>query len=101
VQPGAAPGKTPCRTHVTIPLAHADVIPNVGADGFTISLTVIDCHRVPGRQPAEDGKVRVGRYTCAYRDPAPRFRVRQMVTQARVYDGQTLVLGGYPSRRPA
>ena len=28
--------------------------------------------------------------------PLPRFRVRQMVTQAAIRDGQTLVLGGFP-----
>ena len=28
--------------------------------------------------------------------PLPRFRVRQMETQAAIRDGQTLVLGGFP-----
>ncbi|MBM3882209.1 MAG: hypothetical protein FJ387_21235 [Verrucomicrobia bacterium] len=77
-----------------------DVIPNVGADGYTITLTVIPTltEFLGYDDPGEGGRVRVwadgSEKTVAL--PLPRFRVRQMVTQAQLWDGQTLVLGGLP-----
>lgn len=102
VQPGAAPGTNtvPYLTSA-IPVGPTlDIVPHVGADGYTISLTVMPTitEFLGYDDPGEGGKVRVWQdgeaKTVAL--PLPRFRVRQMVTQAQLWDGQTLVLGGLP-----
>jgi general secretion pathway protein D len=102
VQPGTAPGTNtvPYLTS-SIPVGPTlDVIPNVGADGSTIHLTVIPTvtEFLGYDHPGEDGKVRVWQdgQAKSVALPLPRFRVRQMQTQAQVRDGQTLVLGGFP-----
>jgi beta-lactamase regulating signal transducer with metallopeptidase domain len=63
-----------------------DVVPTVLADGFTIQLVVNAS--VTGflgyEPPAVDEKGTA---------PKPRFRLRQLKTQALVWDGQTVVLG--------
>jgi general secretion pathway protein D len=75
-----------------------DIIPWVAADGYTIQLTVIPTvtEFLGYDDPPKDGKVRIweGGKSRLVDPPLPRFRVRQMVTQAQVWDGQTLVLGG-------
>ncbi|MHB1309400.1 MAG: SecDF P1 head subdomain-containing protein [Limisphaerales bacterium] len=100
--PGALPATNSLPfTMTSIPVGPVlDVIPVVSADGFTIQLTVTaTVNEFLGYdQPPKDGRVRV------WQDgkprwvdpPLPRFRVRQVQTQAQVWDGQTLVLGGYP-----
>jgi len=100
VQPGTAPGTNtvPFLTS-TIPVGPTlDVIPNVSADNQTINLAVIPTvtEFLGYDQPGEGGKVRVWQDGTekSVAQPLPRFRVRQMVTNAQVPDGQTLVLGG-------
>jgi general secretion pathway protein D len=73
-----------------------DVIPYVNADGYSIQMNIVPTlteflgydeefsttfQTVVGNQPLQP-------------TPLPRFRVRQIVTSAMVWDGQTIVLGG-------
>lgn len=73
-----------------------DVIPYVNADGYTVQMTIVPTlseflgydtefaqtfTTVVGNQPVQP-------------TPLPKFRVRQVVTSAMVWDGQTVVLGG-------
>lgn len=102
VQPGTAPGTNtiPYLTS-TIPIGPTlDVIPNVSADNQTISLVVVPTvtEFLGYDQPGEGGKVRVWQDGTekSVAQPLPRFRVRQMATQAQVPNGHTLVLGGLP-----
>lgn len=81
-----------------------DIIPYVAADGYTIQLTVIPTvtEFLGYDEPPKDAKVRIweGGKSRLVDPPLPRFRVRQMVTQAVVWDGQTLVLGGLVTEEP-
>lgn len=80
-----------------------DVIPYVSADGYTIQMTIIPTVKeflgydeeaasvfVPVAQSVGTGP---GSALSAVQ-PFPRFSLRQVVTSAIVWDGQTLVLGG-------
>jgi beta-lactamase regulating signal transducer with metallopeptidase domain/biopolymer transport protein ExbD len=77
-----------------------DVTPEVAGDLRSIVLTV--CPSVMEflgyDEPPKHGKARVeeSRQSAQVALPLPRFRVRQMHTQARVSDGQTLMLAGMP-----
>jgi len=88
-------------TSATVPTGPSlDVIPVVSADGVTINLTAIPTvtEFLGYDEPPKDSKVEVmvnGKARLVAL-PLPRFRVRQMVTQAAIRDGQTLVLGGFP-----
>jgi len=80
-----------------------DVIPYVSADGYTIQMTLIptikefvgyDQESATLFQPqAQSVGVGVGNALTATQ-PFPVFRLRQVVTSAIVWDGQTVVLGG-------
>jgi general secretion pathway protein D len=80
-----------------------DVIPYVSADGYTIQMTIIPTVKefigyddeaartfIPQAQSVGAG---VGSALQAVQ-PFPNFRLRQVVTSAVVWDGQTVVLGG-------
>jgi general secretion pathway protein D len=80
-----------------------DVIPYVSADGYTIQMTIIPTVKEflgydeeaaavfsPVAQSVGTG---VGGILSATQ-PFPRFSLRQVVTSAIVWDGQTIVLGG-------
>jgi general secretion pathway protein D len=73
-----------------------DVIPYVSADGYSVQMSIVPTlteflgydtefaqtfQTVVGNQPLQP-------------TPLPSFRVRQVVTSATVWDGQTIVLGG-------
>jgi general secretion pathway protein D len=77
-----------------------DVIPSVLADGYTIELMVIPTvTEFLGYEDARTNRVVVyvnGKQKWV-NPPLPQFRVRQMNTNVRVWDGQTVVLGGLPS----
>ncbi len=63
-----------------------DIVPTVLADGYTIQLAVnASVTEFLGYEPPA-----VGDKAAA---PTPRFRLRQLKTQALVWDGQTVVLG--------
>ena len=74
-----------------------DVIPYVEADGQTIQLTVIPSVKEflgyddPGPFTASVSN-RVSKEVLTSPVPLPKFRLRQVVTSARVWDGQTLML---------
>jgi general secretion pathway protein D len=77
-----------------------DVIPSVLADGFTIALTVIPTvTEFLGYR--EDQTNRVAVYVNGKKKwiipPEPIVRIRQMSSSVRLWDGQTVVLGGLPS----
>ncbi len=83
----------------TIPVGPTlDLIPNVTADGKAIDLAVnFQLVEFLGYEPAKTaGKVRVATRAGEQKvdRPLPRFRTRTLQTNARVGDGQTLVLGG-------
>lgn len=80
-----------------------DVIPYVSADGYTIQMTIIPTMKeflgydeeasrtfIPRAQSVGTG---VGGALDAIQ-PFPLFSLRQVVTSAVVWDGQTVVLGG-------
>jgi general secretion pathway protein D len=74
-----------------------DVIPNVLGDGFTIELMVIPTvTEFLGYE--ENPTNRVAVYVNGKKKwvtpPLPKFRVKQMITTVRVWDGQTVALGG-------
>jgi len=70
-----------------------DVIPYVSADGYTVQMNLIPTiteflgYDDPGQFQSVVGNV-------AAPVPLPRFRVRQLVSTAIVWDGQTIVMGG-------
>jgi len=79
-----------------------DVIPYVAADGYTIELTLIPTFSefigyddpglfIPQIQGAAGSAIGL---PLTAQLPLPRLRVRQVVTSAIVWDGQTVVLGG-------
>jgi general secretion pathway protein D len=77
-----------------------DVTASVLADGYTITLTVLPT-LLEFLGYAEGQTNRVAVYVNGSKKwvspPAPNFRLRQMNTSVRVWDGQTVVLGGLPS----
>ena len=79
-----------------------DVVPYVAADGYTIELTMIPTFSefigyddpglfIPQVQGAAGSSIGL---PLVAQLPLPRLRVRQVVTTAIVWDGQTVVLGG-------
>jgi len=79
-----------------------DVIPYVAADGYTIEMTLIPTFSeflgyddpgqfVPQAQSVAGNSIGL---PITAQLPLPRLRVRQVVTSAIVWDGQTVVLGG-------
>jgi general secretion pathway protein D len=81
-----------------------DVVPYVSADGYTIQMTIIPTIKtfvgydlVSGQLFATTAQS-VGGVAAAQpiveTTPLPIFRLRQVVTSAIVWDGQTVVLGG-------
>jgi len=79
-----------------------DVVPYVSADGFTIQMTIIptikefvgydlDTAKLFQAQAQGVGGPATG---LTQQTPLPIFRLRQVVTSAVVWDGQTVVLGG-------
>jgi general secretion pathway protein D len=80
-----------------------DVVPYVSADGFTIQMTIIptikefegydfDNARLFQAQAQSVGTAAANPLQAI--TPLPIFRLRQVVTSAIVWDGQTVVLGG-------
>jgi len=80
-----------------------DVLPYVSADGYTIQMTIIptvkeflgyDAEAAAAFQPVAQsvGALAGGQLTAT--QPFPTFSLRQVVTSAIVWDGQTVVLGG-------
>ncbi len=80
-----------------------DVVPYVSADGFTIQMTLIptikefvgydlDSAKLFSTQVQSVGATAANPLTQI--TPLPIFRLRQVVTSAIVWDGQTVVLGG-------
>ena len=63
-----------------------DVIPYVAADGDTIQMTLI---------PSITQFLGYDDRGTSGLLPLPRFRVRQVTTTATVWDGQTIVIGGF------
>ncbi len=79
-----------------------DVVPYVAADGYTIEMSLIPTFSeflgyddpgafVPQIQGAAGNSIGL---PLTAQLPLPRLRVRQVVTSAVVWDGQTVVLGG-------
>jgi general secretion pathway protein D len=75
-----------------------DVIPYVGADGYTIQMTLIPTiteflgYDDPGQFIIQAQLGTGAPLTSTL--PLPHFRVRQVTTTTIVWDGQTIVLGG-------
>jgi len=80
-----------------------DVVPYVSADGYTVQMTIIptikeflgydlDTARIFTAQAQSVGATAGAPLTQP--TPLPIFRLRQVVTSAVVWDGQTVVLGG-------
>jgi general secretion pathway protein D len=73
-----------------------DVIPYVSADGFSIEMSIVPTLTEflgYDTDVAQVFQTIVGNQQLQP-TPLPRFRVRQVVTSANVWDGQTVVLGG-------
>jgi general secretion pathway protein D len=79
-----------------------DVIPYVSADGFTVQMTIIPTiteflgyddpgQFVPQAQAVSSTSIGV---PLTAQLPLPHYRVRQVVCNVIVWDGQTIVLGG-------
>ena len=90
-------------TPIPVPLGpQLDVIPYVDADGYSIEMTIIPTlvqflgYDDPGpfvpQAQAVAGST-IGTPLTAVL-PLPKFQVRQVVTSAIVWDGQTVMLGG-------
>lgn len=82
-----------------------DVIPYVSADGYTIQMTIIptikefegydlENAQLFQAQAQSVGGVGPAGNPLSQITPLPIFRLRQVVTSAIVWDGQTIVLGG-------
>jgi type II secretory pathway component GspD/PulD (secretin) len=73
-----------------------DVIPYVSADGYSIEMSIVPTLTEflgYDSDVAQTFRTIVGNQQLQP-TPLPRFRVRQIVTSANVWDGQTVVLGG-------
>jgi general secretion pathway protein D len=79
-------------------------VPYVSADGYTIQMTIIptfkeflgydlDTGRLFASQVQSATSGGVGNQISVI-TPLPQFRLRQVVTSATVWDGQTVMLGG-------
>lgn len=83
-----------------------DVVPYVSADGYTVAMTLIPAvvdflgYDDPGPFVAKS-QIAIGNtigLPITATLPLPHFRIRQVVTSATVWDGQTIVLGGLISQ---
>jgi len=83
-----------------------DVVPYVSADGYTIQMTIIPTIKEFVGYDEQSGQQfqataqSVGGTAAnpiVQQQPLPIFRLRQVVTSAVVWDGQTIVLGGLTS----
>jgi general secretion pathway protein D len=77
-----------------------DILPSVGDDGYTVHMTLIPTvTEFLGYEKPDPALARAatekGIDTTL---PLPRFRVRQLTTNVSVWDGQTVVLGGFVSQ---
>ena len=81
-----------------------DVVPYVSADGYTVQMTIIptlkefvgydlDTAKLFQAQAQSVGGGGAGN-PLTTTTPLPQFRLRQVITTAIVWDGQTVVLGG-------
>lgn len=73
-----------------------DVIPYVSADGYSIEMSIVPTLTEflgYDSDVAQTFRTIVGNQQLQP-TPLPRFRVRQVVTSANIWDGQTVVLGG-------
>src|SRR5213079_2409142 len=93
--PQVVPATTP--TPAQIPFGPVlDVIPYVSADGYSIEMSIVPTLTEflgYDTDVAQTFQAIVGNQQLQP-TPLPRFRVRQVVTSAIVWDGQTIVLGG-------
>jgi len=78
-----------------------DVLPYVSADGYTIQMTIIPTIKDfvgydldSARLFSPQIQTSAGGTPLTTTTPLPIFRLRQVVTSAIVWDGQTIVLGG-------
>lgn len=78
-----------------------DVVPYVSADGYTIQMTIIPTIKDFVGYDLESARLfspqiqsSAGGNPLTTTTPLPIFRLRQVVTSAIVWDGQTIVLGG-------
>jgi general secretion pathway protein D len=82
-----------------------DVVPYVSADGYTIDMTIVPTIKefvgydlqtalLFQAQAQSVGTGTAGSQPLTQLTPLPIFRLRQVVTSAVVWDGQTVVLGG-------
>lgn len=80
-----------------------DVMPYVSADGHTIQMTIVptikefigyDLEASRVFQPVAQSVGAAAGSSLTATQPFPEFRLRQVVTSAIVWDGQTVVLGG-------
>lgn len=82
-----------------------DVVPYVSADGFTIQMTIIPTLKqfvgydlvngaIFSSQAQSVGGVGTAATPLSAITPLPIFRLRQVVTSAIVWDGQTVAIGG-------
>jgi type II secretory pathway component GspD/PulD (secretin) len=80
-----------------------DLVPYVSADGYTVQMTIIPTMKefvgydeeTSKKFQAQAQSVGVGAAPpLVQQTPLPIFRLRQVVTSAIVWDGQTVVLGG-------
>ena len=80
-----------------------DVVPYVSADGYTIQMTIIptvkefigyDREAAAVFQPVAQSVGATAGGAISATQPFPTFSLRQVVTSAIVWDGQTIVLGG-------
>ena len=98
---GGAVGSTIVPISTAIELGPVlDVIPYVSSDGYTVQMTIIptlkeftgyDLTTAALFEAQATGGTGT---TLRQRTPLPNFRLRQVVTTAIVWDGQTVVLGG-------
>ena len=80
-----------------------DVLPYISADGFTIQMTIIPTIKEFEGYDLENARLFTAQAQSVggaaanplqQLTPLPIFRLRQVVTSATVWDGQTVVLGG-------
>jgi type II secretory pathway component GspD/PulD (secretin) len=80
-----------------------DVVPYVSADGYTIQMTIIPTIKEFIGYDLENAQLFASQVQSvgttagnplSQITPLPIFRLRQVVTSANVWDGQTIVLGG-------
>jgi Flp pilus assembly secretin CpaC len=80
---------------VPVPLGPTlDVLPHISADGYTIQLNLLPTVTEFLGYETSPYSAQVGAINNQPPYPLPHFRVRQVVTSAIVWDGQTVMLGG-------